>query len=143
MNDFYLHLYSGDSLATHVNNHAGDFLVDLPRTYVLEGEWDCALTEVTFLSDLEKSTNRIDVCSDLVDQSYVRRTSLPILRPIDIVENEKVDLVFNPTYYLHIHRQAFSRIKIYIRDDELNPCRFKIDRLYCTLHFRNGVNRNI
>ena len=143
MNDFYLHLSSGDSLATHVNNHAGDFLVDLPRTYVLEGQWECALMEVTFLSDLEKSTKRIYVCCDLVDQSYVRGTSLPILRPIDIIENEKVDLVFNPPYYLRIHHQTFSRIRISIRDENLHPCRFKIDRLYCTLHFRNGVNRNI
>jgi hypothetical protein len=30
-----------------VNNHAGDFVVDLPKTYLLEGRWDCALTELT------------------------------------------------------------------------------------------------
>lgn len=143
MNDFYLHLYCGDSLEKHVDSHAGDFLVDLPRTYVLEGQWECALTELTFVSDFEKLINRIYVCSDLVVQSYARGTSLPILRPVDITENEKNVLVFNPAYYLRIHRQAFNRIRIFIRDEELNPCRFKIDRLYCTLHFRNGFHRNI
>ena len=32
MEEFYLYLYCGDSLSTHVNNHAGD----LPKTYLLE-----------------------------------------------------------------------------------------------------------
>ena len=29
----YLYLYCGDSLATHTDIHAGDFVVDLPKTY--------------------------------------------------------------------------------------------------------------
>jgi len=136
MDDFYLHLYCGDSLATHVNNHAGDFLVNLPRSYRLQGRWECALTEITFVSQLERLTHRVYVCCDLVDQSYVKETSLPVLQSIDIDADEKVDLIFNPSYYLKINRQDLSRIQIFIRDDKLNPCRFKVDRLYCTLHFR-------
>jgi hypothetical protein len=136
MDDFYLYLYCGDSLATHVNNHAGDFLVDLPKSYRIQGQWECALTEITFVSQLERLTQRIYVCCDLADQSYVKETSLPVLRSIDVDADEKVDLIFNPPHYLKVNRQDLSRIQIFIRDDELNPCRFKIDRLYCTLHFR-------
>lgn len=136
MDDFYLHLYCGDSLVTHVNNHAGDFIVDLPRSYRLQGQWECALTEMTFVSQFERMTHRVYVCCDLVDQSYVKETSLPLLRSIDIDADEKVDLIFNPAYYLKINRQDLNRIQIFIRDDALNPCRFKIERLYCTIHFR-------
>lgn len=136
MDDFYLHLYSGDSITTIVNNHAGDFLVDLRRTYYLDGHWECAMTEITFLSQFERRIHRINICTDTVEQSYVRDTSLPVLRSIDIDSDEKVDVVFNSPYYIRIHRQNLDRIRIFIRDDELNPCRFKFDRLYCTLHFR-------
>lgn len=37
MEDVYLHLYSGDSLKAHSDNHAGDFVVDLPKRFLLEG----------------------------------------------------------------------------------------------------------
>jgi hypothetical protein len=113
--------------------YAGDFLVDLPKSYRIQGQWECALTEITFVSQLERLTQRIYVCCDLADQSYVKETSLPVLRSIDVDADEKVDLIFNPPHYLKVNRQDLSRIQIFIRDDELNPCRFKIDRLYCTL----------
>ncbi|VDH91738.1 Hypothetical predicted protein [Mytilus galloprovincialis] len=53
MEDFYLHLFSGDSLSTHADNHAGDFVVDLPKRFLLEGTWECALTELALPSQPE------------------------------------------------------------------------------------------
>ena len=66
MEEFYLYLYCGFSLSTHVNNHTGDFVVDLPKTYLLEGRWECALTELTLYSQTERQTERLFLCSDLV-----------------------------------------------------------------------------
>lgn len=145
MDNFYLHLYCGDSLTTHVNNRATDFVVDLPRTYVLNSEWECALTEIAFVPSFERITRRIYICSDVIEQSYVRNTSLPVLRSIPVSDNENTDLVFNPLFYFKIQRQDMSRVQIFIRDDQLQPCRFKSDQLYCTLHFRqkNEINRSL
>jgi len=136
MDDFYLHLHCADSLLSHFDNHAGDFTVDLPRRFLLNGQWECGLAEITFVSDFEKLANRIYVCSNLVEDSYLKGTSLPILRSIDVEAKEKVDLILNPVFYFKVRREELSRLQIFIRNDTLGSSRFKIDRLYCTLHFR-------
>lgn len=136
MDDFYLHLHCTDSLLSHVDNHAGDFTVDLPRRLLLNGQWKCGLSEITFVSDFEKLTHRIYVCLNLVEDSYVKGTSIPISRSIDVESKEKVDLMLNSVFYFKIGREELSRLQIFIRDDTLGSSRFKIDRLYCTLHFR-------
>ena len=53
-----------------MNNHAGDFVVDLPKTYLLEGSWECALTELTLHPQTERRTERLYLCSDLVQEKY-------------------------------------------------------------------------
>jgi hypothetical protein len=83
MENVYLFLASDHSLLTHVNNTAGDVVVELPRRYRLDGSWECAISEITFVSEFEQLTDRIYVCADMIDDSYVRRTTLPILRSID------------------------------------------------------------
>jgi len=100
MEHFYLFRGSADSLHTHVNNKAGDFVVDLPRTYRLDGHWECALTEATFVCDLEQLTDRLYFCSDVIEDSYVKGTALPVLRSVDVDSNTKLDIFFNPLYYL-------------------------------------------
>lgn len=119
-----------------MDNHAGDFVVDLPKTYLLEGQWECALTEIALSTYLEQKTARIYVCLDIVEESYVKETFLPILRPLITREEDTVDLEINTAYYMRLRHQDLNRVRIFIRDDRLNPCRFKIDRLYCTLYFR-------
>lgn len=132
MDNFYLFLASDDSLLTHVNNTADDFVVELPRRYRLDGTWECAISEITFVSEFEQLTDRIDVCADVIDDSYVRGTTLPVLRSIDV----DTDLSFNPLCYIKVQTDELRRIRIFIRDRNLKTSRFKFDRLYCTLHFR-------
>lgn len=140
LKDFYLHLHSGDSLSSHVDNYAGDFTIDLPRTYPFNGQWECALT---FVSDFEKLTHRIYVCSNFVEDSYVKGTLLPILRSIDVDAEEKVDLVLDPVFYFP-QLEELRRLQIFIRDDTLGPSRFKIDHLYCTnISDHDGFDRNL
>ena len=135
MEIFYLFLASDHSLLTHVNNTAGDFVVELPRRYRLDGSWECAISEITFVSEFEQLTDRIYVCGDMIDDSCVRRTTLPILRSIDLDTDTKVDLSFNLLCYIKVQTDELRRIRIFIRDRNLKPSRFKFDRLYCTLHF--------
>ena len=100
--EFYLYLYCGDSLSTHVNNHAGDFVVDLPKTYLLEGRWDCALTELTLHPQTKQRAKRLYLCSDLVQDSYLKNTFLPVLRSVDQTQEGTLDLEFGRPYYTRI-----------------------------------------
>ncbi|VDI45267.1 Hypothetical predicted protein [Mytilus galloprovincialis] len=75
---------SEDSLSTFANNVGGNFKVRLPKRYTLDGSWECALLEVSFIPELEASTRRMYFCSDFVHQSYVRETALPY-SPVDTV----------------------------------------------------------
>jgi hypothetical protein len=129
-------LASDDSLLTHVNNTAGDFVVELPRRYRLDGSWECAINEITFVSEFEQLTDRIYVYADVFGDSYVIGNTLPVIRSIDVDTDTKVDLSFNPLCYIKVQTDELRRIRIFIRDRNLKPSRFKFDRLYCTLHFR-------
>lgn len=136
MDNFYLFLASDDSILTHVNNTAGDFVVELPRRYRLDGTWEYSSWEITFVSEFEQLTDRIYVCADVIEDSYVRGTTLPVLRSIEIDTDTKIDLSFNPLCYIKVQTDELRRIQIFIRDRNLKPSRFKFDRLYCSLHFR-------
>ena len=137
MEDLYLFVSSGDSRSTHENNVAGDFTVNLPRPHHLCGSWECALKEITFVPDFETSTDRIYVCTDLVEDSYVKNTSLSVLRSIDVgFDENRVDLTFESPFYFKMRQEELRQFRIFLLDGDLKPCRFKIDRLYCTLHLR-------
>ena len=134
LDDFYL--YSVDSLSTLMDNHAGILWSIYPKMYLLERQWECALTEIALSTYSEQKTALIYVCLDIVEESYVRETFLPILCSLLTSEEDTVDLEFNTAYYMRLRHQDLNRVRIFIRDDRLNPCLFKIDRLYCTLYFR-------
>ena len=136
MDNFHLILASDDSLLTHVNNTAGEFVVELPRIYRLDGSSECAISEITFVYEFEQLTDRIYVCADVIDDSYVRGTTLTVLRSIDVDTDTKVDLSFNALCYITVQTDELRRIRIFIRDRNLKVSRFKFDRLYCALHFR-------
>lgn len=134
MDEFYLFLYCGDSISTYVNNHSGDFVVNLPKRFLLEGSWECALTEITMPSHLERQSHRIYVCTDIVEESYARDSLLPLLRATEPLEEGTLEFV--KPYYVKLRQSELHRVRVFIRDDRLEPCRFKLDRLYCTIHLR-------
>jgi hypothetical protein len=107
MDDFYLYLHCGDSLAVHTDNHAGDFVVDLPKTYKLDGHWGCALTEIAMSTHTEQKTDRLYVCSNLIKESYVKDTFLPMLRSVPTTNEETLDLEFSTPYYTPIRHRGF------------------------------------
>lgn len=109
MDAFYLFLYCGDSMSTHVDNHAGDFVVDLPKRYLLEGNWECALTELTLSSQLEYPSHRLYVCADIVEESYARNRVLPLLRVIEPVDQDPLE--FGLPYYVKLRNADLNRLR--------------------------------
>ena len=136
--DFYLFVSSSDSLKVHENNVGSHFIVQLPKTYYLDGKWECALIEASFVPDFEEHTDHILICTNAIDSSYIQNTSLPVLRRIEIMQEDKTDLTFDQRFYfnLNLNQTALSRLNIYVLDDKLQQPRFKVDKVNCTLHFR-------
>ena len=66
MTEFYLFLSSRDSIY-----RKNGFWIEFPKPYLLEGNWTCALTEITLTCDFKPRSQRIYLCSDIVQESYV------------------------------------------------------------------------
>ncbi|KAK3085611.1 hypothetical protein FSP39_006072 [Pinctada imbricata] len=50
-------------------NHPSDFTVTLPKTYHLKGQWACALLGISLHLP---SHQRVHVCCDVIEDSYIR-----------------------------------------------------------------------
>ena len=79
MTEFYLFLSSRDSVY-----HKNGFWIEFPKPYLLEGNWTCALTEITLTCDFKPRSPRIYLCSDIVQESYVHNALIEIVRNVEI-----------------------------------------------------------
>ena len=140
--NFYLFVSSSDSLNVHENNVGSDFIVQLPQTYHLDGKWECALIEASFVPDFEEQTDQILICTNVIAPSYVKNTSRRVLRRIEILQEDKTDLTFNQKFYFDVNQTELSRLNIYVLNEELQLAGFKVDKVNCTLHFRRKYRQN-
>ena len=141
MTDFYLFLSSQDSLDVCKNNNTSEFWIQLPKTYSLEGQWLCALKQVSFTRftcDFKPKTRRLYLCSDIVEESYVRNTLVPVVRNIEIYNKSKKYLTENFEYdtYLSVNVTHLTSVRVYLRDSDLKPVQFDSNDLHCVLHFK-------
>ncbi len=129
---YYLHLSSEDSKASHPENSAYDFTVEIPRPLYLDGIWECGLAEIVFPNDVE--TNTVHVCCDLIEDSYVCDTFYPILRTVFNTTREyRTTLAYQ---YVKVKTDSFQRVRIFIRGDNLKHLDSGSDSVNCTLHLR-------
>ena len=122
--NFYLFVSSSDSLKVHENNVGSDFIVQLPQTYYLDGKWECALIEASFVPDFEDHTDHILICTNMITPSYIKNTSLYVLRRIEILREAKTDLTFDQRFYFDVNQTELSRLNIYVLDENLQHARF-------------------
>ena len=86
----YLYVSSDDSLDLNTSNNAYDFTVNLPKS--ITGDFVIALGEITYTSHEEDLYVFCDLCED----SYIKNTSLPILRSVTHI-GEFTNLYFHST----------------------------------------------
>ena len=127
MDQFYLFLSSRDSKNLHPTNRASDFTVQLPRIISLEGQWECGLTEVDVNGALKEP---LYLCTNVCGESYVRDTSLPLLRVIA----QKKKVYENP-FYMRLTGNSLHHIRIYLKKGDLTEASVS-GGTKCTLHFR-------
>ena len=124
----YLFLSSDDCTSIHPGNNAWDFTVEL--NLHLQGQWECALTEI----DYKGSPSELYVYSDLCADSFVTGKYLPVLRIVKKPTN------FKKPYFIPVGQEFLNRIRVYIRTAEGQIPSFQPKRLRCTLRLRHVCN---
>ena len=143
MDSFYVYLNSKDSLDVRKNNNPADFFIQFPKSYQLDGIWTCAVTDVTLLCDFIPRSKRLYLCCDLVEDSYVRNTSLPILVNIEIESRYKKlqHINYSSPTYIPVSSNYFNSVHLFLKDEDLTPVTFKGDDIHCVLHFKKSWAR--
>ena len=136
MEQFYVFANSEDSLNIFSDNAGGRFRVYFPNPYVLDGTWECALLEVTFVPKLTTPTRRIYVVCDFVENSYVRDSYIPVLQSLSVFNEDVTDVTFENPIYHRVSGGIGQHIEISMRDDNLQICRFKDHHVFFLVHFR-------
>ena len=136
MDEFYLFINSYDSLDLYPHMRGGNFKVQLPKTYHMEGEWECALLEINFVPAFKYPTQRVYVTSSIVgNESYANNALFKILQSVSVRSEEITEIIFERPMYHRVTQKHVSFIDITLRDDHLRVCDTKDDHVFCLLHF--------
>ena len=136
--EHYLYISSEDSRIQRPDNTSTEFTVELPRTYLLDGTWECSLKEfsTTLTEDL------IYVCTNICQESYVENTLYPVLRAIDNSKTRKragmTNFTFADPFYVKVKIDVMNRLTLFIRGPELKPPKGSNGIVRCTLHLRKS-----
>lgn len=150
MSGFYLFVGSDDSSNLHDTNSFSDFVVELGRTYDLTQHcswretWNMALVEISLLNGSKRRNLPSDVIvtCDLVMPSYIYGTESCILRSIAANASNQQTASLHTSYYIGLKQLSFTRLRIGLRDHNLNPIDLKegdwgVDpTTRCTIHFQ-------
>ena len=128
----YLFLNSADSAEQHPDNTCTDFTVELPRTYLFDGVWECCLKEVA--TDIDEDF--FYVCTNICQESYVENTLFPVLRAVTRPRSKTRFYSFEDPFYLKLSVDAVNRVRIFIRGRGLRPISSPGSSFRCTLHIR-------
>ncbi len=140
MDEYYLFVNSYDSLQFNTGNGEVILKIILPRSQIMNGDWEVALLEMTFVPAFETPTSRIYVCSNIVgESSYVRDTYIPILQSVSIRNNEISDIIFERPIYRPVSSSNLQIFDITLQDDRLQVVTLKDDHVFCLLHFRKKL----
>ena len=139
MDSFYLYLSSCGSPLYYPNNKANNFTSYMGRNLKLEGSWFCALKEI-YYEYRNTGGPRLYLCADICDTSYVGERELPVLRPINIPDQSRGEVIkesldFPDGYYIPLNRNQFQTLKISLVDEDLTPAK-DFTKVSCTLHLK-------
>ena len=131
----YFFVSSEDSKVVYPTNNLGDFTVELPKIYDLEGQWQIALLDLEVRKTSTLMPDLYMFC-DLCDNSYSSDSELPVLRRVTFKSGMRTNLMFPIPYYINLSRHIFNRFRIYIKNKVGQPISVDKGSLYCTLHIR-------
>ena len=130
--DFFIFLSFEDSLSYHQDNTPSNFVVELKERLQLIGEWEVGICDF-FCS--ETISQKFCIFSDIVDYSYARNSLEPLLLTL-IPSNSSSSYIFPKIFHFPINVNSLTRIRIYIKDNQLWLLSTLTDPVSVTLHFR-------
>jgi hypothetical protein len=142
--EYYLHLNCKDSTEFFPSNDPADFRIKLPRPLTLDGQWECALINLSYWPQFHTSEKpkEMYLCLEEVSNSYAMDGLHPILKRVSVPENiiTKVNLIYPHIDFLPINQTVLQSIRFYIIDNEGLTPSFVIKDLYCTLLLRRKIS---
>ena len=139
MKGFYVTLTAEGTVYGRQNTPA-DFLTPSPWLQSLQGEWECALVEISMECEyMPTRSDRLYMCSDFVEESYIKGSKYPLLRNVETRGQKKKYLTEQYTDQRYMRVQAVWRdvVRFYVLDEELQPVTISADKkLHCVLHFK-------
>jgi len=137
--EFYVHVSNVDSDEPYPHNRAGNFIIRLPRTIELTGEWEMSLAQIHFKRNVDKTSDprHIFVCTDIVDGSVVGKAIHPILRDVGLKSQGYQIEEFVTEQFHRINHFWLQQLHIYFLGDEHTLVELKeTDTTDIVLHFR-------
>ena len=122
----FLHVGWKDSIDLHPGNRPNDFIVDLPKTLHLEGEWQIALADIK-VKTAKKSS--FYLLADFCEESLLKGSLYPVLRRVDQKETH-----YPFPYFLQVTKAEVQSLKLTIVDQNLKP--YEVNEFDCTLCLR-------
>ncbi len=136
--DFYLFVSSKDSKEEFPLDTAGNFIIELPKEIILEGQWEVSICELG-LYRLPKASDprHIYICSPVVDLSRVDQFLYPILRRVPLKPQGTQIENYTTEHFYTVNHTRIQRLHIYAIDEKLSTKFFNKEAILdLTLHFR-------
>ena len=108
----------------------GEFEVPVPWLHRLQGAWECALVDIA----LNCEGDRLYLCSDIVNQSYVAPFADPILRIVHTNGKSSVSQSFLDPRYVQLRTGWRQYARFRCLNDLGQPV--QTTHLYAILHVR-------
>ena len=130
--EFYLYLNPSGSSHT-----LSDFVVVDPPE-LRKGSWECALVELSMECNFTPKRDRLYLCGDFLDVTFVNQDRIQLLRNIEI--RGKYKKYLTERYLDRIYVPVIPGSKSYIRftmvDEELQKVDFTSNKFHIVLHFK-------
>ena len=107
--EFYLYLNPSGSSHTLSDS----VVVDPPELRNLKGSWECALVELSMECNFTPKSDRLYLCGDFLDVSFVNQDRIQLLRNIEVRGKYKIYLT--ERYLDRIYVPEIPGSKSYIR----------------------------
>lgn len=111
----------------------GDKTTELPIPLEVEG-YGCGVIEMT--GKIKNGfRDRLFLCCDICEESYVNGIRLPVLRYLSRNSNGVINKQIDHVIWLRVMRPTISSIRLYIADESGQIVSVEGNKLNCTLLF--------
>ena len=133
--EFYLYItHSGQN-----DYLPSEFMFEVPyRMKNLNGQWECALAEVSIDCTFTPKSDRLYLCGDFLDQSCIDGKSRQVLKNVEVrgKYNKYLNERYSDRMYIGVLPGYKDAFRFSLVGQDLNKVDFQSNKLHMVLHFR-------